>query len=916
MPDRHSEIITGYLAAFRAQLRGMSENEKNDLVLELEDHILTRLAEDGVPTGEVLAASAAAHAATSAARAAQSAAQADAAAKVTDLAAVRAQRAALAAESAVAAPAARTAAAVQAVLAALGTPEELARRYDEAPEESAPPEEEQHWQLPPRMARVLTVLMCAGLLAVALAARSTQEWRALQQGISVTEDAERQKLLDRLAAVCGAYRQRSPYYGILHGQSRIFGRECRQYYRVLHADGITRLVPLLYADAVSVRYTDTQTVVWQPVLREYAVLPPRDIEGSTYGPSLLLGLLTGKISEDQCRVFDRDVRKIVRRHDSVTYTFTGAYFGCGDGEYEVVLDAEQPRLRSFTVRRLDEPGYTRSHLACEHISGERTDLPLTAEALALPLPPDARLHRGQDGYNLHQPSGWKGQALVGRPMVPFSAPEVRTGILHTSADLRGRPALVAVLATWIPWDRLYLAAFAALQERYAATGLRIVVLAPEVERRITDAFLAKHPLPYPLLSDFTGWQAPHFAAGRFYAPCDMDPVFLAVAADGRVAAAGSRYYSPISDSVNDLAALLVPVLGEATVQRIERERAQSLASLPEAELLARAEACFAREDDFTGKEYLQAAIDSHRSLAAKLRLCRLYTEYRNEEGKALAEECLAETTTSPYPHLMLGDFYRTDKRNHGRAMREYARALELDPRCWQAYLKQGQSYAARSRYTEAVEAYRQALQIVPENSFVWQQLSVSLRDLRREAELQEALRQVTLFRGLRGASDALLQVEGYGEEVDRYDRLGDYERALERNRLSLRYDPGNRGKLRGLARTLLYQVRRPAEALPVLEQLLRYDYNDIDLYHYAWALAALGRTDEAMAKFDEVLRLDPGNHTAQVAIGLLHARRGDHVAARNAWQTARARFPEFWGGATDEEIGALSGALTSTSGMQ
>ncbi|HNW92691.1 MAG TPA: hypothetical protein PKM88_07280 [bacterium] len=56
MPDRHNPIISEYLAAFRAQLRGMSENEKSDLVLELEDHILTRLAE-GMPADGALAAS-------------------------------------------------------------------------------------------------------------------------------------------------------------------------------------------------------------------------------------------------------------------------------------------------------------------------------------------------------------------------------------------------------------------------------------------------------------------------------------------------------------------------------------------------------------------------------------------------------------------------------------------------------------------------------------------------------------------------------------------------------------------------------------------------------------------------------------------------------------------------------------------
>ncbi|HNW92490.1 MAG TPA: tetratricopeptide repeat protein [bacterium] len=894
MPRKHDEIIAEYLAAFRAQLRGLTENEKTDLVLELEDHILTRLAElaatpnHGAPPATP-AASAAAAAASSAARSAVSA-------KLTDLAAVRAERAAAQAQRQQASAAARCAAdyppeLVAEVLAGLGTPAELARQYADLPAESAPPAVATG-RLSPRLGRMLLAIMAAGLLLVALASRYAWEQRATTDHRCITDPGEQRQYLKRLAAVCAAYRRMPCLFSKLESQSQIFGRTCYGRVRVFHADGITRLVPY-DADAPGVRYSDTQTAVWLPALRRYEFLPPADIENSTYGPSLLLGLLRGRISDEQCRIRERDVQRIAVSDGTIRYYFTGAYFGYGDGEYTVTLDAKTNQLTHFSLRRLDAHDFNRSHYYSEEPCKQRIDLPLTREATDMPVPADAQAFAGIIGYKVRTADGWKGRDLVGRPVPQFALSDPRTGRGYAPADFRGRPLLLAVAATWVPHDRIYLTALSGVQERYARCGLQVAVLAPEIERAVTEAFLRKNPLPYPLLTDYTGWQQKFYRACRFYAPGDMAPTFLAVRPDGMVMAALGRHLSPVSDDLRKITDLLRPLLGDSTVTGIEGDRAAALARQSEEMLLARAEACFAREDDFTGKECLTAAITRHHSLRAKLRLCRLYAEYGSEESKQLAEECLAETTASPFPHLLLGDFYRTDRHKHERAASEYERALEIDRDCWQAHVKRGQGSYAQGEYERAADAYRTALKLAPDNGFIWERLAAAYSWTDNQQKRRAALRRALACGELRGAPDDLFP-QSYLEQSDVATRLGEHDRAIVLSRQALAYDPEDIINVRAVARILIYDLRRPREALPLLDWLLHYDRNGRDYNYYGSACDVMGRPREALAMFELARRYDPSIEYTWMNIGLTREHMGDTAGARAAYERGYALFGSRW----------------------
>ncbi len=887
MPSRHNPLVREYLAAFRAQLHGLSETERDDLVLELEDHILARLAEGMAPSGELLAASAAAHAATSAARAAQSAARADAAAKVTDLAAVRAAKAAArAAESALPLPAEREypPELIAAVLTALGTPEELARRYVGPPPRRG--------RLQPRLARLLALIMGIGLLVVALAGRYALERRVPSDRNTITDAEQQQHCLDRLAAVCAAYRTPPQFFGKLLYESRIFESDCQNRHRVFHYNGVTHLVPY-FSDGLSVRFSDTQTLVWSAPLRWYESLPPRSVEGGTYGPSLVLGLLTGKISDDQCRVRRADLQRITVGDSTIVFRFTGAYFGYGDGEYTVTTDRALTQLRRFTVRRLDTYAPDRSRYYTEHLENQRTDLPLTEEATAMPLAPDAETYNGLVGYDVRLAWGWKGHHLVGGPMPEFRMRDPRSGRTYSTDEFHGAPTLLVMASTWIAWDRMYLGALAELQRRYADAGLRVVVMAPEVDRRITEEYLGQNPLPYPFLTDYTGWEPEFYRKYRLYSPSATTPCYLAIGRDGRVMSTMSVYHTPMQDTAGVFVEMIASLVGRETVARVEAERAAALAALPESELLARADACIARDDDFTAREYLDAAIGAHGSLAAKLRLCRLYAEHRTGERKQLAEECLAETTASPYPYVMLGDYYSTVKHNYERAENEYAKALAVDSGCWLAHFGLGLAAKERGRHRASLTHYRHALVVNPDVALVHAYRALAHARLKERRETREAVRAALQFRQVRGAYPGfMLWMHGLRREAE--ELSGDDEAALATSSRALLYDPDDIVALRDYTRLLIYNVGRPAEALPVLDRMLLMDRNGRDYNYYGSALDTLGRHAEALAMFDLAWRYDPSIVYTWMNIGLTYEHMGDSTNARAAYVRGSKLFPGTW----------------------
>jgi tetratricopeptide (TPR) repeat protein len=90
-----------------------------------------------------------------------------------------------------------------------------------------------------------------------------------------------------------------------------------------------------------------------------------------------------------------------------------------------------------------------------------------------------------------------------------------------------------------------------------------------------------------------------------------------------------------------------------------------------------------------------------------------------------------------------------------------------------------------------------------------------------------------------------------------------------------------------LAAGILVEAGRPEAARQMLAPLLRPAEPDPDvLISEGMALAGLGRRSEALAAFDRVHRLDPGNSLALVDAGTVHLMAGDLARARQAFSAA------------------------------
>jgi tetratricopeptide (TPR) repeat protein len=163
-----------------------------------------------------------------------------------------------------------------------------------------------------------------------------------------------------------------------------------------------------------------------------------------------------------------------------------------------------------------------------------------------------------------------------------------------------------------------------------------------------------------------------------------------------------------------------------------------------------------------------------------------------------------------------------------RALQEFARALELNPRYLEALIHQGLVLSELGREAEAEESFRRAsASIAPPAEGL--PAPVAARLANAHAELAEA-----------------------------YAEAGALNRAIE-------------------------QYQRALELGPTFHDLR---------YRMARRMLEAGRALDARETLEDVLRERPGFVDAQVALGLAHYLSGDALAAREIWRECLSRRPE------------------------
>ena len=219
--------------------------------------------------------------------------------------------------------------------------------------------------------------------------------------------------------------------------------------------------------------------------------------------------------------------------------------------------------------------------------------------------------------------------------------------------------------------------------------------------------------------------------------------------------------------------------------------------------------------------------------------------------------------------------------------------LAKNPASWMAHQNLAVVFLNSGRLGEAETQYRAALKLKPDNAEALNDFGVVLFDEGKTDEaigsFQAALRlQTNFMEALGNLGDVLAGQKRFAEAV-RY-----YEAALqlkgsetERRESRIKYNDSLMQKTRIGYGVTLMEMGRLEEAIGQFhEVLLHHPENPEAHFNLGNAFAAQGRDEEAMAEYTAALRFGPKNAEAHNRMGLLLARQGRDAGALEHYEAA------------------------------
>src|SRR6266699_4073860 len=176
-------------------------------------------------------------------------------------------------------------------------------------------------------------------------------------------------------------------------------------------------------------------------------------------------------------------------------------------------------------------------------------------------------------------------------------------------------------------------------------------------------------------------------------------------------------------------------------------------------------------------------------------------------------------------------------------------ALQLNPAYAPAYAHKGAALTELDRFTEALAAYDRAIQLDPANAWFYIGKGDALYYLER---YDEAL--VAYDRALQLRPD---YAGGYVDKANALVRLKRYEEALAAYNQALQLNPADGGSPIGKG-FALSNLKRYEEALAAYDQALQLNPTSALVYTYKGdVFTQLKRYEEALAAYDQALQLNP-----------------------------------------------------------
>uniref|UniRef100_A0A673HVM7 Protein O-mannosyl-transferase TMTC3 n=1 Tax=Sinocyclocheilus rhinocerous TaxID=307959 RepID=A0A673HVM7_9TELE len=244
-------------------------------------------------------------------------------------------------------------------------------------------------------------------------------------------------------------------------------------------------------------------------------------------------------------------------------------------------------------------------------------------------------------------------------------------------------------------------------------------------------------------------------------------------------------------------------------------------------------------------------------------------------------------------YINLANLIRANDSRLEEADQLYRQAISMRPDFKQAYISRGELLLKMNKPSEAKDAYLRALELDHTNADLWYNLAIvniemkdpseALRNFNRALDLNPQ-HKLALFNSallMQESGEAkfrpeanrrfLTYVKEEPDDANGYFNLGmlamdanENEEAERWMREAIRLQPGFRSALFNLA-LLFSQSRRELDALPVLEELLRYHPEHVKGLILKGDILMNHRKDTRGAKacFERILNMDPSNVQAK-----------------------------------------------------
>ncbi|XP_073221420.1 cell division cycle protein 27 homolog B-like isoform X2 [Cicer arietinum] len=202
----------------------------------------------------------------------------------------------------------------------------------------------------------------------------------------------------------------------------------------------------------------------------------------------------------------------------------------------------------------------------------------------------------------------------------------------------------------------------------------------------------------------------------------------------------------------------------------------------------------------------------------------------------LAQELISTDRLAPQSWIAMGNCYSLQK-DHETALKNFQRAVQLNPRFAYAHTLCGHEYVAQEDFENGIKSYQSALMVDARHYNAWYGLGML------------------------------------------YFRQEKFEFAEHHFRMAFRINPQSSVILSYLG-TALHFLKRSEEALAVMEKAMLADKkNLLPMYHKANILMSLERFDEALEVLDELKEYAPCESSVFALMGNIYRRRNMHERA-------------------------------------